>query len=86
MADLHKTFTTAGLLGVKEDRSQRAPWTLSSSHDSTMLAMEEMSLRLPNGPGVRAMIAKASQEFEDNQRGIAIVSDKITVYGRKPEM
>jgi len=72
-----------GLAEVEEERCNKTSWIYSSSQDVTMLAMEEISLRIPNGPSIRQMISRASQEFEENERGIAIVSDKITVIGRK---
>ena len=49
-----------------------------------MIAMEEMSLRLAEGPAIQQMIQKAAQEFENNQRGIAITSDRVTLIGKKP--
>ncbi|MCJ1431029.1 hypothetical protein MMC27_000379 [Xylographa pallens] len=83
VADLPKTFQDMGLADVKEERCNKTSWTHSSSQDVTMLAMEEISMRIPNGPSIRQMISRASQEFEENERGIAIVADKITVIGRK---
>jgi len=83
VADLHKTFKDIGLAEVKEERCKKTSWTYSSSQDVTMLAMEEISLRIPNGASARQMISRASQEFEENERGLAIISDKVTVIGRK---
>ena len=48
-----------------------------------MLAMEEISLRLPNRSQVQDMIQKAALEFEINGRGVAIACDRVTVVGRK---
>ena len=71
-----------GLVDVKEERCIKTSWTYSSSQDVTILAMEEISLRILNGRSIRQMISQISQEFEENERGIAIVTDKITVIGR----
>jgi hypothetical protein len=68
---------------VLEDRQSKDSWALSSFHDVTLLAMEEMSLRLPNSAEVQGMLLRASQEFEESRRGVTITSDGITVIGRK---
>ena len=78
-----ETFRHAGLEYVVEDRREKHSWTLSSSHDITLLAMEEVSLKLGNASEVHEMIQKAALEFESNQRGIALTSDRVTVVGRK---
>ncbi len=66
-----------------EDRRENHSWNLSSSQDITLLAMEEVSTRLGNASEVREMIQKAALEFESNQRGVALASDRVTVVGRK---
>jgi len=86
VSDLRKAFTDIGFVNVKEHRNPRPRWHLSSLQDITMLAMEEISLRLPNGEEVRQKISRASQEFEENERGIAITSDMIVVVGQKAGM
>lgn len=83
VADLHQTFRNAGLLDVKEDRTQRPLWSFPSFQDSALLTVEEMSLRRPNGSEVRQMISKAAREFGENKRGVTIVADNLTVIGRK---
>ena len=48
-----------------------------------MLAMEEMSSRLPDDAEAKDVIQKAAQEFESSKRGVTITSDRVTVVGRK---
>ncbi len=80
---MSETFRHAGLKYVVEDRRGKHSWNLSNSHDITLLAMEEVSLKLGNASEVREMIQKAALEFENNQRGVALASDPVTVVGRK---
>jgi len=84
VANLSKIFEHVGLQDVLEDRAKKDSWHLSNSEDVTMLAMEEISLRLPNRSEVQEMIQKAALEFENNGRGVSIASDRVTVIGRKP--
>ena len=80
---MSETFRHAGLEYIVEDRNEKRSWNLSSSHDITLLAMEEVSLKLGNASEVREMIQKAALEFENNQRGVALSSDRVTVVGMK---
>ncbi|MCJ1355331.1 MAG: hypothetical protein MMC33_005322 [Icmadophila ericetorum] len=84
VAALKQFFEEEGLQDVVEDRRKKKSHHLSNSQDVTLLAMEEMSTKLSKGSTLREMIQKAAQEFEVNQRGIAIASDRVTVIGRKP--
>lgn len=81
---MSEIFKHTGLEYVVEDRRENHSWNLSSSQDITLLAMEEVSMRLGNASEVREMIQKAALEFESNQRGVALASDRVTVVGRKP--
>ncbi|KAK0507995.1 hypothetical protein JMJ35_009884 [Cladonia borealis] len=83
VASMSETFRHAGLKYIVEDRNEKHSWNLSSSHDITLLAMEEVSLKLGNASGVHEMIQKAALEFENNQRGVALASDRVTVVGMK---
>lgn len=83
VADLPEIFKHMGLKSVVEDRSGKHSWNLSSSHDITLLAMEEISLKLDKASEVREMIQRAALEFTNSQRGVALASDRVTVVGRK---
>lgn len=51
-----------------------------------MLAMEEIASKLPHAAEVLNLIQEAAKEFENNRRGVAITSDRVTVVGRKPSI
>ena len=55
-----------GLHDVLEDRPKKNASYLSYFHDVTLLAMEEISIKLPGRPEVRETIQGASQEFEES--------------------
>ena len=83
VASLSSSFEEVGLDHVLEDRAKKHSWNLSNSHDITMLAMEEISLKLPQRSEVQRIIQNAALEFENNHRGVALASDRVTVVGRK---
>ena len=83
-ADLATTFIKMGLQDVVEDRRKKLSWHLPCFEDVTMLAMEEISLKLPNGEAIRAIVQNAAQVFENNERGVVINSDRLTIIGQKP--
>ena len=83
VANLSNIFEEVGLDHVLEDRSKTKSWHLSNSEDIAMLAMEEISLKLPEISEVQKMIWNAALEFEKNQRGVALASDRVTVVGRR---
>ena len=72
-----------GLRNVLEDCRKKKSSSLSYFQDVTLLAMEEISTKLPERPEVRETIQKAAQEFEKSQRGLAITANGVTVIGMK---
>ena len=77
----------AGFLNVYEHRQQKKPWLKAHYHDVTLLAMEEMSLKvptlnIPNPTNTRQIVQRAAQEFEDHHRGITLISEGVTVLGQ----
>ena len=84
MARLATIFREEGFQDVVEDRRREDASQLPFWYDVTILAMEEMAGNLADGgPEVREMIQKAIREREENGRGVAIVSDRVTCVGMK---
>lgn len=83
MAGLARIFEEEGLQNVLEDRRKEHTSHLSYWYDVTLLAMEEMCSKLPNGAEVRSTIQNAVQECEENNRGVAIISDRVTFIGMR---
>ena len=83
MAGLARIFEEEGLQRVLEDRRKSQPSLLPYWQDVTLLAMEEISNKLPNGAEVGVMIQKAVQEYEESDRGVAIISDRVTIIGMR---
>lgn len=76
-------FEEQGLGNVLEDRRKEYTPQLSYCHAVTLLAMEEIRSKLPNGADVSEMIQKAVSEYEENERGVAIISDQVTFIGMR---
>ena len=76
-------FEEQGLGNVLEDRRKGPTPQLSYWHDVTLLAMQEICTKLPNGADVNEMIQKAVSEYEGNERGVAIISDRVTIIGMR---
>ncbi|MCJ1454376.1 hypothetical protein MMC28_004729 [Mycoblastus sanguinarius] len=83
VAGLARIFEEEGLQRVLEDRRKSQPSLLPYWQDVTLLAMEEISNKLPNGAEVGVMIQKAVQEYEESDRGVAIISDRVTIIGMR---
>ena len=73
-----------GLEDVLEDRIDKISWHLPASHDNILLAIEEMGAKLPEESQAQKICEMAAEEYERGERGVAIVSDRVTIVGRKP--
>ena len=72
------------MLGVKEERAERPSWTWPATHGISILAMEEMCLRHPNGDTIKDLVVRVTHEFEENGFGVSVITDGLTIIGRKP--
>ena len=81
VASLANTFKTAGLQNVIEDRRVADKWHLAAYHEVNLLAL---SLNLAEGSYICQLVESAIEEFQEN-RGVAITFDKVTVLGQRPQ-
>jgi len=83
IAKLSHSFEKLGLQHIAEERLKMPEWDMANNHSNWMMGLEEISFHVPDGKSVREMIRRSAIEMEENERGIAIVTEGITVIGRK---
>ena len=76
------TFRACGLQDVVSEEYELRSEDLPNHYDNVLLACEEVSSFQPDADEFRALIRKASDEFNASKRGIAITGTSVIVVGK----